>query len=388
DAGQESNGNRVSMSLGGPTMKAPYDPAPILDYAIPLRSIYLNVTNRCNLKCIHCAFESGAGAEELTCGELEQIVGEAVGLGLRYATIIGGEPFVRRDIFRIVEAFLHQRVRVGISTNGTLINEVMGRRLKQLPRQDVFLGVSLDGANAETHDSFRGVAGSFEAAVRGARIAQQAGFPLMIQSVLNRSNVEEIPAVLNLALRLNAWYRIVPSILPTGRGTAVAQKLNLGAVELARFLDKMFEIKRSLAPDQRFLIAIPPALTPPDLIDYGSLACDWGRGFCGILPNGDVALCHASDFCGGFSTNVPSLIAGNIRKERFTRIWRHSDLFSRLRQIDADDLKGVCALCAVRDWCRGYCRIRAFVEYGDLKAPDPICQRAYEEEVFPDYSLE
>lgn len=353
-----------------------------------LRSVYFNVTNRCNLKCIHCAFESGEGTEELTSQEIKDLVKEAAALGLRYSTIIGGEPFVRRDIFDIIKAFLDEGVRVGISTNGTLINRTVIRKMKRLPKADVFFGISVDGSSRQTHDSFRGVPGAFEAALRGARLVSEAGFPLMIQSVLNRNNAKEIPEILNLALQLGAWYRIVPSILPTGRGTTIARKLNLQATELADFLNKMFRAKRALKSDQRFLIAVPPALTPPDLIDYGSLACDWGRSFYGILPNGDVAPCHASDFCGGFSSKLPSLIAGNIRKQKLGRLLQDSDLFNSLRRIRAEDLRGVCHLCAVRDYCRGYCRIRAFVEYGDLRAPDPICQEAYDEGIFPSHSLE
>mgnify|MGYP001121917721 CR=1 FL=1 len=353
-----------------------------------LRSVYFNVTNRCNLRCIHCAFESGPGTEELQSREIRDLVEQAVALGLKYCTIIGGEPFVRRDIFDIIEAFVSKGVRVGISTNGTLINSSTVEQLRELPRQDVFLGISLDGSDSDTHDSFRGVPGAFEAALRGARLVSEAGFPLMIQSVLNRNNASQIRDIMNLALTLKGWYRIVPSILATGRGKTIARQLNLGATELANLLNDLFKTKRDLASDQQFLIAVPPALTPPDLIDYGSLACDWGRGFCGVLPRGDVALCHASDFCGGFSANLPSLIAGNIRKEKLAKLLQDSELFVRLRRIGAEDLQGVCHVCAVRDYCRGYCRVRAFVEYGDLMAPDPICQKAYEAGVFPEHSLE
>jgi radical SAM protein with 4Fe4S-binding SPASM domain len=354
-----------------------------------LISIYFNITNRCNLKCIHCGLSSGIASErELTFQEIKNVIDDACKLGLRYVTLIGGEPFSRKDLIKIVQEFVNHDVRVAISTNGTLLTPTIVAELRNLPREKIFIGISLDGATSYTHDTFRGMNGAFNLTLRGIRLVSENKIPLLIQTVLTKNNIFEINEIMSIAFRCGAWYRIIPSILATGRGKAVASDLNLPIESLLKFCALLFKKKKALPSDQHLVIAIPPALTPPDLIEYESLSCDWGRSFCGILPNGDVSLCHASDFCSGSPVEIPSFIAENVRQQKLGQIFNESEFFKKLRQINADDLKGVCSRCCVRKDCRGYCRVRAFVEYGDILAPEPLCQKAYERGLFPKYALE
>jgi len=98
--------------------------------------------------------------------------------------------------------------------------------------------------------------------------------------------------------------------------------------------------------------------------------------YIAINSNGDVAPCD-----GLF--NYPEMIIGNVRKNSLLEIWKKSKLLRDLRKINPPDLKGVCKKCIYRDYCAGGCRTSAYINYGDFRMPDPVCQTVYEAGLFP-----
>ncbi|HID09552.1 TPA: radical SAM protein, partial [Candidatus Micrarchaeota archaeon] len=154
-----------------------------------------NVTRRCNLRCAHCYLDAGAGhGGELGTEEALDVVDQISEVGSPLLIVSGGEPFVRSDIMEILEYACSKGLRVAISTNGTLISRGVARRLAELGV--VYVGVSLDSPRPDWHDSFRGVEGSFRAALEGIKNCQEAGLHTGIRYTVTRYNVDETPLIL------------------------------------------------------------------------------------------------------------------------------------------------------------------------------------------------
>ncbi len=349
-----------------------------------LNSIYLHLTTRCNLHCSYCALPNlNAIQPELSVAEIAGLIAEARQLGTNYIVLIGGEPFIRTDLSEIVEAILSLGIRIGFATNGTLLSEKSLSWVQRAPRSMFFLGISLDGANPETHDAIRGVPGAYQRTVSGMHLAQRLEISMIIQTVMQERNYREIPDIARMAASCGADYYVTPDITPKGRGREAFSQ----SVDFLQILEMADELQ-ALGPGLgiRAAMNVPPALIPAQSFWKSSMACYWGKHFCGIMPNGNVTMCHGCDSCGLNCNDL--FVAGNVRRMNLTEIWTNSSTFRMLREVNPDDFKGVCGRCIIRHQCRGYCRVRAYLDYDSLLAPESLCQTAYERGLFPRYLLE
>ena len=146
----------------------------------PLHAIYLNLSDRCNLRCQHCwlspetipcfpetSAKYGSEKGSLSVSIMREVIGQAKPLGLHTVKLTGGEPFLRSDVIDFVSLFHGEGLNVDIETNGTLVDRSTARSLVELGVRG--LSVSLDSADPEEHDWFRGVRGAFAGAIRGIR---------------------------------------------------------------------------------------------------------------------------------------------------------------------------------------------------------------------------
>ncbi len=168
-----------------------------------LREVWLHVTDRCNLSCRHCLLSCGPRREAgLDTEALRGILREAHELGADTFYFTGGEPLLRRDIVELLrEVTAGYGATAVVLTNGALLEGELVARLAELPRGQLFLQVSLDGATAARNDALRS-AGSFEGAVRGIRAARAAGLEVTIATVVLKDNLAELPAIARLARSL------------------------------------------------------------------------------------------------------------------------------------------------------------------------------------------
>lgn len=365
--------NRVSPRIGGALELPPSSrlPGPVLG------SLWLYVTQRCNLRCSHCWVSAGATtSEELTTEEVRGLLADSAELGARSIKITGGEPFCREDISGIVKAakdcgFTH----IGIETNGTLIDPKI---LPELKRAGVGLGVSVDGMSEEVHDKFRGVPGALRRTKKAISNIIRTGIPLEIITVANKMNLDEIPKLVRWSASVGvSLYRVIPSITPIGRGKEAKEELGLSILQTRKLLKQMFAFNRIYGG--RVAVHAPLALTPTPLISHSNM-CGWGTSMCGVLSGGDVSIC-------GVGFEEEDMIAGNIRRKGLRKIWTNSSFFKMLRSIKPSDLLGVCGNCEANRICRGQCRVSAYATYGDIKAPEPLCQEFYSAGFFPKYAL-
>jgi SynChlorMet cassette radical SAM/SPASM protein ScmE len=165
------------------------------------RSVDIDITTRCNQRCVYCSHFDSAGdvSEDLPACEWVTFVQELGALAVMEVTLAGGEPFIRNDIMEIFQGIVDHRMRFSVLSNGTLITDKVAEEIAATKRCNM-VQVSIDGANAGTHDSCRGN-GSFHRAVEGIRHLQRHGVPVIVRVTIHHQNVHElekiIPFILN-----------------------------------------------------------------------------------------------------------------------------------------------------------------------------------------------
>jgi len=344
-------------------------------------------THKCNLNCRHCYSNSGLESEqELSTKEALDVVNQLADFGVTALAFSGGEPLSRKDFFEVASHAVKRGLYVSVATNGTLLTKENVRRLKHAGIN--YVEVSIDGATAQTHDSFRGIPSAFDKAVAGLQNCVEEDLCACIATTATKSNIAEIPEILDLAERVGAERFTYFNFVPTGRGKEHFDQ-DLSAEEreklMVYLLDRMSrgykvtilttapqlarvalqhqglgnEATMSMAHMQTVKVS-KKAIPLADFIG----GCGAGRLYCSLSPQGDV---HPCVF---FPVNV-----GNLKKEKFGDIWLNSKLFNTFR--DRNNLTGACGKCRYKFICGG-CRARASAYNDDFLSSDPGCILAKE----------
>lgn len=324
-----------------------------------------NVTYRCNLRCAHCYMDSGdgGGAPELTTDEAKMLIDQVAQTGSPVLILSGGEPLLRDDIFEIAKYGSSRGLRMAIGTNGTLIGDRTAGRLAGAGIRKA--AISLDSADPDTHDRFRGVTGAWERAVAGIEACRDAGTPVQVHTTVTLQNHRELEAIADLGESLGVHDFQFFFLVPTGRGKEVVDISPEMYESLIRRIlrlraEKGLSIRPTCAPQY---VRIASEMGLP--IAEGERGCIAGIRYCRIDPTGEVTPCPY----------LP-LGLGNIRETSFAEIWRGSQVFAALRS--GEGLTGKCGACEYRVACGG-CRARAYgltegnSQAGDHLAEDPWC---------------
>ncbi|WP_286678228.1 heme b synthase [Candidatus Aquicultor secundus] len=346
----------------------------------PPRMIAWEITRSCNLACIHCRASAlhGAYEGELSTGEAKALLDNIKSFSDPIIILTGGEPLARPDFYEIAKYGHDIGLRMVLGTNATLMTPEIAAKLKEvgIPR----MSVSIDFPFAEKHDEFRGLKGAFDDAVRGIKIAQEAGIEVQINSTITKLNVEYLDDLLKFAKDVGAVAFHPFLLVPTGRGKELEEQ-ELPPEEYERALnwvyDKQKEEKdiffkptdaphyfrimrqRAKADGEKastMMSGHPHASRGLETMTRGCLG---GIGFCFISHVGQVQPC-------GYFEKA----AGNVKEKPFKEIWETAPLFADLR--DFDKLKGKCGVCEYKRVCGG-CRARAFEATGDYLAEEPYC---------------
>jgi heme b synthase len=337
-----------------------------------LRMVAWEVTRRCNLSCVHCraAAERGPYPGELTSEEAILLIDDIASFSKPVVILTGGEPLLREDIFDLARYGTDRGLRMVMAPNGTLIDAERALQIKESGIQRV--SISLDGATQETHDRFRRVEGAFARALRGIEHLKNAGMEFQINTTVTQGNREELPAILDLAVRLGAVAHHMFLLVPTGRAREFEGK-TIQATEYETILNWFYDqrektplqLKATCAPQYYRILRqrmkeegrkFNPQTYGLDAMTRGCLG---GIGFCFISHRGDVQPCGYLE-----------ALSGSIRERRLRDIWEKSPVFQKLR--DFSRYKGRCGPCEYLRVCGG-CRARAFEKTGDLLAEEPLC---------------
>jgi len=337
-----------------------------------LRMIAWETTRSCNLSCIHCraAAEKGPYEGELDTKEALEFLDTVASFSKPVIILTGGEPLMRPDIYELAAYGTKLGLRMVMATNGTLVDEASIQKMIDSGIQR--MSVSIDGANAASHDNFRRVPGAFDASLKALEIAKKAGLEYQINTTITKINLDEIPAILDLAVSLGAVAHHIFLLVPTGRGKELEEQ-EIPPEEYERTLNWFYDqrekvplqLKATCAPHyyrilrQRSKDEGKKVTFETHGLDAVTRGCLGGVGFCFVSHIGEVQPCG---YLEAFS--------GDIRKTNFKEIWEKSEVFTRLRDFDA--LEGKCGICEYRRVCGG-CRARAYEITGNYMAEEPYC---------------
>lgn len=332
---------------------------------IQLQFMYLNITNHCNLKCRYCYDEESKEVDNSSGQSLEtykKLSEDCSLLGLKSVAITGGEPTVNKNWFEISKLFSDKGITVKISTNGTLLNEDLAKKIKELDAQ---VQISLDGDEG-VMSFITQVPGTYERVINAIKLLKKYDIKLNLNAVLGGHNLNAINYLNDLSKKYDVHIRFTfyKDIFNDGKGVIRALTIS----EIDAVLSKLNDMKKD---NDNIYLSIPPLITPENFDYYYNPSCGWPINVAGVLANGDVTVC-------GLASCTPELVAGNINNDSFLNIWNNSKLFNDLRKLNVADLKGICKDCPVNDVCVGGCRLESYKLTKDPCAPNTMCQAYYE----------
>lgn len=363
-------------------------PADLLQFSSDKKPIVVwNFTRRCNLRCIHCYSDSQDKnyPGELSTDEGKKVIDDLAQFKVPTILFSGGEPLLRQDIFELGDYAGAKGTRCVISTNGTLIDRTMAKKIAA--HGFSYVGISLDGLG-RTNDKFRGKRGAFDMALAGIRNCREQGIRVGLRFTLNRHNKDDMVGIFDLMESEELPRFCIYHLAYSGRGNKLA-KDDLSHAETREAVDFIFD--RALDFHRRGLQK--EVLTVDNHADaaylYLRLLRDqpqraedvyqmllWnggnnsGVGVACIDNIGDV---HADQFWQHYSF-------GNVRKRKFSEIWLDtSDPVMAGLKEKKKMVKGRCPKCRFLEICSGNLRVRAEAAYGDIWAQDPACYLTDEE---------
>ena len=360
-----------------------------MDNTVPaLTTIYLNLTERCNMKCIHCWLNpdyTGTGFEtvkplktEISDTEIRRIIEQSMPLGLKGIKITGGEPFLRKDIFEILGIITRHNLKVHIETNASLLDKEKIKKLKKNGLNGI--SVSLDAATEKKHDKLRGLKNSFQKTLNAIDLLVKNKISTeVIMSIFN-INIDEFPIFIKLMKNIGVRHVKLNTIIPTGRGLKI-QKMGL-APDIKTLLEFNKLLEKNFSEDKKINIhfSIPVAFKSIHSITKNRDNQCGIMNIMGILSNGDFSIC-------GIGRTEKALVMGNIRRDRLDTTWKKHPILVRMRKQIPDRLKGVCGNCMFKNICLGFCRANAFSVSKDILAPSWMCEEAFNKGMFPEKRL-
>lgn len=320
---------------------------------VPL-SVQLDLTYRCNERCVHCYLDHDDHGE-MTTVEIKHLLDEMAEAGVFILTLSGGEIFLRRDLFEILEYARWQRqFCVKLKTNAIMIREREAARLRQIGVESI--QISIYSHRPEAHDAITLVPGSLQRSLDAARFLKTQGLRVIFANVLMTQNAEDYPGVRALAEELGIEATLDPTVTPMMDGDRSVLKLGADSDTLRSvFRDQ------GLVGNVEEFCAVP---MPADENALEALPCSAGHTSCYVSPYGDVFPC----------VQFP-LPTGNVRKQRFIDIWRHSERMNEVRSIRLKDLT-TCSSCSHGAGCTR-CPGLAFLE-GNMRGPSSQdCEKSF-----------
>lgn len=329
--------------------------------------VFWEITRSCALACSHCRAEaqSRRHPDELNYVEAMRLIKQLAAWKPPMLILTGGDPLMRRDAIDLVREASDAGLHVGLSPSAT--ERLMQADFAKLKKAGVQrMSLSLDGATRETHDSFRGVAGTFDRTIEAVRRAHEVGLSLQINTTLTRGNMGEYEAFKQLMFELKPAMWSVFLLVPTGRA-------GLADLPDAEDIERVFEDMADLVGNAPFAVKTTeghhfrrvvmqrkgakegkkrPGMRSP-------LGIRDGRGVMFISHTGEVS-----------PSGFLPMVCGNVKETDPAEIYRNHPLFVSLRDNDA--LGGKCGVCEFRKVCGGS-RSRAYGVYGDPFAEDPSC---------------
>jgi radical SAM protein with 4Fe4S-binding SPASM domain len=310
-----------------------------------LTYLFLELTNACNLNCVHCGSDCSTFRKTFLSYQL--IIDLLNEVAERYnpceimVCITGGEPILHSDLEKIIKFAKSKGFLVGMTTNATLVTEEKARSLSKSGLDTV--AVSLDGIG-ETHNTFRKVNNSFEKAIDGIRNFQKEGFYPQVVTVIHKNNIHELEQMYEFlqSEKVESWR--ITTIEPIGRAKE-RRDLILNKEEL----EIIFKYIRNKRYDKNCRMEVTYGCAHFVGLNYEReirdfyFQCGAGTKIASIRSNGDIVACLDIE-------DNPDLIQGNLYKDKFVDVWENRFLIFRR---DRSEVSAVCKNCVNKNYCMG-----------------------------------
>lgn len=327
----------------------------------PVYAVF-DITNHCNLHCIHCYSEDTQ--TDLETNEVFGVLKQLSDTGVGVIDFGGGEPLLRPDIFDILQYSKKLGMYTSMTTNGTMLDQATARRLKDARIDHVC--VSLDGASPQVHDYIRGTNGAFDNAIAAITTCKACKIPIQVSTVVMRRNMSDLVALSSLlaSMQVDGWYMY--DFVPAGRGAGLQNEV-LSEEQRRHVLECLLGIEPTFPGQIKpypYLITRNAADQQTSFFNkYGRLTqlfkgCLSGRWTCHVSNNGDLHPCFL----------LPSRL-GNLTHESIDSIWFNPENAVLRTLRNRRLLKGDCGQCRHRDVCGG-CRAQAYWKTGSYLDSD------------------
>jgi len=326
--------------------------AKALQLNIPL-NVQLDITYRCNERCVHCYLDHNDHGEMNT-AEIKRLLQEMADAGVFILTLSGGEIFLRKDFFEILECARQLMFCVKLKTNAILIKESEAAKIRDLGVESI--QVSIYSHRPEVHDAITLVPGSLKRSLDAIRFLKAQGLKVVIANVLMTENAQDYKGVRALAAELGVECTLDPTVTPMMDGNRATLDLGVDTEGLKEVFSDA-----ALVGDVDEFCAIKP---PAGESELEATPCSAGHTACYVSPYGDVFPC----------VQFP-LPTGNVREQRFVDIWRDSKQMNDVRSIRLKDLT-TCTSCSHVGSCTR-CPGLAYME-GNMRGPSSQdCQKSF-----------
>ncbi len=336
-----------------------------------ISSVIWVVTERCNLRCIHC-YEGGRTTPEISTKDAFRVIDRLYEAGKPLTFISGGEPLLRKDITLILERLKDLGFRIILSTNGTLVNEKIAKKFADLGIDNV--AIPLYGPKP-FHNHFTGLP-VYDKAIKTLELLSDLGISLTIKTVVARSVLNNLNYIFEVASKYRAKAVYLCDFIPVGRGALLKDEVvSKGEWRdlLNKFIDEM--ILGDKYPDIELDIGLHPSAAIYVMEELKRRGYDVsraeekmmkrrlsveGRGFVSISPIGDVLL-----------SNYLPIKLGNVVKDGLSlKDIIDNPLYKAIG--DSSNLKGKCGSCKYKELCGGS-RVKAYIYENDILGEDPTC---------------
>jgi AdoMet-dependent heme synthase len=324
-----------------------------MELGIPV-DVHLDVTYRCNERCVHCYLDHDDHGE-MTTAEIKDLLQELADISVFSVTFSGGEVFMRRDFLDLVEHARRLHFAVRIKTNGVMIRDHEAERLRALAVSQI--QISVYSHRPSVHDAITKLPGSWKRSIAAICFLKSHGLKVAIANVLMTANMHDHQGVQALARELGVRYNLDPTITPRMDGNTSILALRIPGHEL----NSVFHNEALIGNLEEF--CLPPS--PASADDLEEHPCSAGHSSCYVSPYGDVFPC----------VQFP-LPSGNVRRQKFLDIWRNSRQLEEVRSIRLKDLP-VCSTCSHAAACTR-CPGLAYME-GNMRGPSSAdCEKSFQ----------
>ncbi|MBK8241863.1 MAG: radical SAM protein [Saprospiraceae bacterium] len=327
----------------------------------PLK-LFINVSNHCNLECIHCFSDSSPHHKEsMPFDKMKDLINEAANMGVFLIIIGGGEPFMRTDIWEIISLIREKGMGVSLTTNGTIISPEI---ITNIQKHNVRMNISFDGCE-ETHDFIRKKQGAFLKTLSTVKILKEAGIKSTIRFTLMTLNIKDVAYMLHLATSLELQIKIRRA-KPSDRAINNMLLIREATPEYYKAIMLMNSDPNCNVED---IMNCSGGLKEPLLLSKSD--CGAGTRIMFVEADGTISPCT---FLG------KNFHSGNFYKNSLSEIWKESPEFQQMRNVPLNE---DCKSCHRKLTCHSECPAMRLHIGGSLDAADPSCLKPFFEEYLP-----